>query len=472
MADTTTTNLGLTKPEVGASADTWGGKINTNLDLVDGIFKGDGTGTSVGLNVGSGKTLAIAGTLSNSAGTANGVLYLNGSKVATSGSALSFSGTQLAVTGSVSSSNSGNENYFLSDGLTRTSLQQSGNALYYNINDNSATTGSFIWRNTNALSELMRLTSTGLGIGTSSPTAKLHVWQTGAATSLNIDGIENPIFATRYAANADGATIFLAKSRNATVGSQTIVQNGDELGALKARGSNGSSFVDAAAIFFNVDGTPGSGSDMPGRIVFGTSPDGTAGILERARIDSSGNMGVGTTSPSNKFVVSNAGAAGLEIAPTGTASNPTILSFNRSTAAYGQLTFASDFLVFMTNGTNERVRISSTGAITAQQSTLKGPYISAGDVVSVASGGTVTICSTEAGALLVLAYNPSNGRGGVFFENYVGTGTKIAGDGEATDTGSTFAIYKSNNSHTVTFKNKEASTQSYRFAVYSANAVF
>ncbi len=71
MADTTTTNLLLTKPEVGASTDTWGTKINSDLDAIDALFDagpylkiakgGTGAGTAADARVNLGTVADTAG---------------------------------------------------------------------------------------------------------------------------------------------------------------------------------------------------------------------------------------------------------------------------------------------------------------------------------------------------------------------------------------------------------------------------
>jgi hypothetical protein len=76
-------------------------------------------------------------------------------------------GAKLDVVGAVRSTNAGNENYFLSDGTNRSSVQQSGAALYFNTNDNLAAHGNFIWRSSNAATTRMTLDPSGnLGLNT------------------------------------------------------------------------------------------------------------------------------------------------------------------------------------------------------------------------------------------------------------------------------------------------------------------
>ena len=59
---TTTANLGLTLPTPNVDSG-WGGTLNTDFTLIDDLFTANGSGTSVGLQVGTGKTLNAGGTI-------------------------------------------------------------------------------------------------------------------------------------------------------------------------------------------------------------------------------------------------------------------------------------------------------------------------------------------------------------------------------------------------------------------------
>jgi hypothetical protein len=118
-----------------------------------------------------------------------------------------------------------------------------------------------------------------------------------------------------------GPAFLLSRSEGGTIGTQTIVDSGDQLGRLSYAGSDGTAFIEAARIEAAVDGTPGT-NDMPGRLVFSTTADGASTPTERMRIDSSGNVLVGTTSGTKHTFVKNNSAAGCFEVQNSASSNP------------------------------------------------------------------------------------------------------------------------------------------------------
>jgi hypothetical protein len=85
------------------------------------------------------------------------------------------------------------------------------------------------------------------------------------------------------------------------------------------------------------------------------------------------NLGVGTTSPGRKFVVSLAGAQGLEFgAGVGESSGNELLNYNRSTSAYIPFTALSSTYTFYTgtSGSTRAVDIDSSGNLLAGRTSV------------------------------------------------------------------------------------------------------
>lgn len=103
--------------------------------------------------------------------------------------------------------------------------------------------------------------------------------------------------------NADtGDPSFLGLRSRGSGASPTVVADGDFIFTLLGRGYDGSGYKNAAAVRMSIDGAPGAG-DMPGRISFQTTPNGSTSLQARLDITESGNVGIGVVNPSTKLEV-------------------------------------------------------------------------------------------------------------------------------------------------------------------------
>jgi hypothetical protein len=326
MADSTTTNLLLTKPEVGASTDTWGTKINTDLDSVDAVFAAAGTGTSVGLNVGSGKTLKVAGSTDFSAN-------------------LTFTGTGNRITGDFSNATFTNRVSFqtsTTNGATSVSALPNGTGTGANINcynNSDPTNASVLVAGTNATealiqstirgtgtylpmtfytngSERVRINTSGqVGIGTTSPSAPLQVQAITGGIAMRLQGRASP---------ADGYSDI------------SFYNNANTVSFASLGTSN-------SGMFF------GTNTAIP--LAFYTNS------AEVGRFDSSGNLLVGATSGASARIYAEGGTSYHSIRSlANTAGNVAIYGTSTNNSATGYCAY------FNNTGSSTGLFISNTAA--------------------------------------------------------------------------------------------------------------
>ena len=188
------------------------------------------------------------------------------------------------------------------------------------------------------------------------------------ATLVQLEGTTygtSALSITRNSNDPGSPTIQINKTRGTSNGQNTIVANGDPFGFINFAGTDGTNSVRGASISAWCDGTPGTG-DMPGRLVLATTADGASSPTERMRINSAGNVGVGTTSINNKFVIASPGSTPAYFhsvnASTGTSgTDGLIMGMGDATNAY-IWNYESGSTIFATNGT-PRMRIDSAGNV-------------------------------------------------------------------------------------------------------------
>ena len=186
--------------------------------------------------------------------------------------------------------------------------------------------------------------------------------------------------------NAVGATDAFFKTRSSNHDANTVVANNDVIANIVGYGADGAAYRTACQIKFEVDGTPGS-SDMPGRMVFLTTKDGSASLTEHLRIANDGLITMTQANDVNALNIAHAGGGGTRggfIDMTGTTHGEALCVSESG----GSNTSTPTFLV-------DAAINKSTAKI---QSITQRHASHSGDVLFISSIGSGKFVNTDAGA--------------------------------------------------------------------------
>jgi hypothetical protein len=239
-------------------------------------------------------------------------------------------------------------------------------------------------------SEKARIDSSGrLLVGTSTALSTDSIFQVKSSNPANVIEI------SRRANDSSPARFNFSKTRGDAT---DIVLNNDTIGEILFRASDGVVATPiAAGISTHVDGTPGP-NDMPGRLVFSTTADGASSPTERLRINSSGNVGIGTSLPGATLEVAGSarffGGSGtdglLTIGSTGASNDAVIIKYDNANDRlqfYNWGASGSNQNTFVIDNANSRVGIN-----TASPANLLDVASAQGDGIRIGSSpaGTIT----------------------------------------------------------------------------------
>ena len=343
-------------------------------------------------------TLSASGAVTLSGGTANGVAYLNGSKVLTTGSALTFDGSVFKNTGTITSGGNGCLLALNSaaDGIYIVGGNKSFNA--FSVGDYGiGSVGALKFASNNAINATLDSSGNlGLGVTPSAWSSALRVFQFGANASIYGNGSNTAFFGLNFYTDSGSTNRYLTSNIASAYGQNS----GQHQWYTAASGTAGNAItftqamtLDASGRFL-VGGTTSSGSEFRAEFFSGSATSPVCINIGRTGVDTL----IATAGATNNFV-------------TGTAQGDSVI---RAGANLWLGSNGANNILFYTSGANERARIDSSGNLLVKK-TSSG--IGSIGVENLANGA---VFSTLAGSTSATSSYNLYSTGAAAYRFYVG----------------------------------------------------